>query len=63
MKECTIMKSVEEINEEINRNVALVGKMIQKQREGIPLNESDVIIRREANYRINSLFWVLGEYN
>lgn len=63
MEEYTIMKTVDEIHEEIQRNVAIVGEMINKQKANIPLSDVDRIIRTEANNRINSLLWVLGEFN
>lgn len=63
MEEYTIMKTPEEINAEINRNVAIVGALIDKQKANIELSEEDKWNRLEANNRICTLFWVLGEFN
>ncbi|MFG3613376.1 hypothetical protein [Rummeliibacillus stabekisii] len=63
MEEYTVMKTPDEINAEINRNVAIVGELINKQKANIELNEDDKRNRLEANNRICTLFWVLGEFN
>lgn len=57
------MKTIEEIDLEIQRNVDIIGKQIEKQKQNIKLELYDQIERQDANSRITALLWVLGEYD
>ncbi|AMW98429.1 hypothetical protein [Rummeliibacillus stabekisii] len=61
MEEQATRKTVNEIDEEIERNIAVVDKFIKKQQAGIELSEEDKILQAEASYRVTTLLWVLGQ--